>query len=117
VPTIFEKLGKGRPLPIEAMGKQLPRRREDPKIFLKDILAAGPVPVTVIEERGAARGFTWVQLRYARWQLNGISFKGPGKNGRWFWILPFDNRSVPAQPVRPKTSKATKHTENTAAPG
>jgi hypothetical protein len=104
---IFKRLAAGRPSPTEGAIKQPPRRREDPKIFLKDILANGPVPVTLVEERGAERGFTWIQLRYARWQLNGISFKGPGKNGPWFWVLPHDNRGIPARPAKPKTTKRT----------
>jgi hypothetical protein len=45
----FEGLPKGGPFP---------HRRENPKIFLKDILANGPVPATLVEERGAAHGFT-----------------------------------------------------------
>jgi hypothetical protein len=110
--NLFDRLAQGRPPEPEEAVRQSPRRREDPKIFLKDILASGPVPVTIIEERGAARGFTWVQLRYARWQLNGISFKGQGKNGRWLWVLPHDNRVIPARPVRPKTTKYTKIQSN-----
>jgi len=93
--SIFERLAKGRPL-TEVASKQ-PRRREDPKIFLKDILANGPAPVTLIIERGAERGFSWVQIRYARRQMKIISFKGPGKDGGWFWVLSHDNRGIPAQ--------------------
>ena len=26
-----------------------------------------------------------------------ISLKGPGKSGGWFWVLPHDNRGIPAQ--------------------
>jgi hypothetical protein len=104
--NIFERLNKGRP-PIEEASKQPPHRREDPKIFLKDILANGPAPVTLVEERGAARGFTWIQIRYARRQMKIISFKGPGKNGGWFWALPHDNRGIPAQQATPKKTKGT----------
>ena len=64
--TLFERLAQGRPPPTEMASKQ-PRRREDPKIFLKDILANGPVPATLVEERGAQHhGFTKIQIRYAR---------------------------------------------------
>ena len=35
-------------------------RREDPKIFLADILSNGPAPATLVKERGKARGFTKV---------------------------------------------------------
>ena len=85
---IFERLAQGRPPPIEEAIKQ-PHRREDPKIFLKDILANGPAPATLVEERGAAHGFTKKQLSYARRQMRVVSFKEVGKiNGRWFWALP-----------------------------
>jgi hypothetical protein len=103
---IFERLNKGRPS-TEGTIKQPPRRREDPKIFLKDILANGPVPATLVEERGATHGFTKIQIRYARRQLNIISFKGPGKDSGWFWVLPHDNRGIPAQQVTPKKTKKT----------
>jgi hypothetical protein len=91
---IFERLKKRQP--TERAIEQ-PRRREDPKIFLKDILANGPAPANLIIERGAERGFSWVQIRYARRQMKIISFKGLGKYGRWFWVLPHDNRSIPTQ--------------------
>jgi hypothetical protein len=103
---IFERLSKERPPPTEAAIKQPPRRREDPKIFLKDILANGPAPANLIIARGAERGFTWVQIRYARRQLKIISFKGPGKGGGWFWVLPHDNRGIPAQQAMPSTSRS-----------
>jgi hypothetical protein len=93
---IFKRLAQGRP-PIEKAIKQPPRRREDPKIFLKDVLANGPVPATLVEERGAAHGFTKIQIRYARRQMNIFSLKGPGKGGGWFWVLPHDNRGIPEQ--------------------
>jgi len=71
---------------------------------LKDILANGPVPATLVEERGAAHGFSKIQIRYARRQMKIISFKGPGKDGRWFWVLPHDNRAIPAQRATPNTA-------------
>jgi hypothetical protein len=97
---IFERLDRGRST-TEGATKQPLRRREDPKTLLKDVLANGPVPATLIEERGAAHGFTKIQIRYARRQLNIISFKGPGKGGGWFWVLPHDNRGIPAQQATP----------------
>jgi hypothetical protein len=93
--NIFERLAKGRPL-TEVAIKQ-PRRREDPKIFLRDILANGPAPANLIIERGAERGFTKRQITYAREQMKLVALKGPGKDGCWFWVLPYDNRGVPAQ--------------------
>jgi hypothetical protein len=104
--SLFEKLGKERPPPSEATTRQPPRRREDPKIFLQDILATGPAPANLVIERGAKRGFSWVQIRYARRQMKIISFKGPGKGGGWFWVLPHDNRGIPAQQATPNISRS-----------
>lgn len=101
---IFKRLSAGRPPPTEGAIKQPPRRRENPKIFLKDILANGPAPANLVIERGAERGFTWVQIRYARRQMKIISFKGPGKGGGWFWVLPHDNRGIPALRTTPNTA-------------
>jgi hypothetical protein len=106
VADIFERLAKGRPPLTEGVTKQPPRRREDPKIFLKDILAGGPAPATLVEERGAAHGFTKIQIRYARRQLKIISVKGAGKNGGWFWVLPHDNRGIPARQATPSTTSS-----------
>jgi hypothetical protein len=95
--SLFERLNSERPTPPERVSKQPPRRREDPKVFLKDILANGPAPATLIIKRGAERGFTKRQITYAREQMKLVALKGPGKDGGWFWVLPHDNRGVPAQ--------------------
>jgi hypothetical protein len=100
--SLFERLDKGRPPPPTVA--QPPRRRDDQRTFLLDVLANGPVPATIVEERGAAHGFTKIQIRYARRQMNIISFKETGKHGgRWFWVLPHDNRGIPAQRATPNT--------------
>jgi hypothetical protein len=60
-----------------------------PKIFLMDVLTIGPTPVALIEERGAAHGFSMRQLVRAKERMGIISFKEEGKfNGRWFWARP-----------------------------
>ena len=85
--SLFERLDKGRPPPTEEAIKQ-PRRGDDQKTFLLDVLANGPVPATLIEARGAAHGFSRKQLSYARQQMNIVAFKEVGRlNGRWFWRL------------------------------
>ena len=101
--NLFERLAQGRPLAEDA-SKQ-PRRREDPKIFLRDILSNGPAPANLVIERGAERGFTKRQITYAREQMKLIALKGPGKDGGWFWVLPHDNRSVPAPRATPNTAR------------
>ena len=62
---IFKRLSAGRSPPTEEAITQS-RRREDPKIFLKDILSNGPAPATLVIARGAERGFTKRQITYAR---------------------------------------------------
>ena len=87
VVSLFERLDKGRPPPTEEPIKQ-PRRRDDRRTFLLDVLANGPVPATLIEERGAAHGFSRKQLRYARGANEHCCFqRGGRRNGRWFWRL------------------------------
>jgi hypothetical protein len=83
---IFKRLSAGRP-PEEPI-KQ-PHRRDDRKTFLVDILMNGPVPTTLVYQRGAARGFTKKQLWDAREKMKIVAFKETGKHGgRWFLALP-----------------------------
>jgi hypothetical protein len=57
-------------------------------MFLMDILANGPAPVKLIEERGAARGFSKGQLDRAKGKMGIVAFKEKKKDGGWFWALP-----------------------------
>jgi hypothetical protein len=87
VVSLFERLDRGRP-PTEEPIKQS-RKNADQKTFLLDVLAYGPAPTTLIQERGAAHGFSRKQLYCARQQMNIVAFKEVGKrHGRWFWGLP-----------------------------
>ena len=100
--SLFERLEKGRPPQIEEPVKQS-RRHADQKALIKDVLANGPAPATLVEERGAAHGFTKKQLSYARRQMRVVSFKEVGKiNGRWFWAL-HNTSGIPAQRATPST--------------
>ena len=58
-PSVFAKYIDGpenaRPAPLENLIKQS-RRHADLKTFLMDVLIGGPVPVTLIVERGTAHG-------------------------------------------------------------
>jgi hypothetical protein len=106
-PSVFARYidnpEKEQPSPLEKLIKQS-RKHADLKTFLMDVLANGPAPATLVKEHGAAHGFTKKQLRYAREQMNIIAFKETGKiHGRWFWVLPHDNRSIPTQRVTPST--------------
>jgi putative DNA primase/helicase len=70
-----------------ARGKE---RRGSAREFLLDILAGGPVLTTIIVERGAARGFSYEQLRHAKTKLSVAAFKkrGAGRDAPWMWALP-----------------------------
>ena len=77
----------------EALAAAAPVKQRDqtsgPVVFLLDILANGPVPVKVIEERAAARGFSKDQLKRAKVKMCFVAFKEEGKiDGSWFWALP-----------------------------
>ena len=86
--NLFERLKEGRPPPTEEAIKQ-PRRGDDRKTFLLDVLVNGPVPTTLVHQRGAAHGFTRKQLWCAREQMKIVAFKEVGKiRGRWFLALP-----------------------------
>jgi hypothetical protein len=72
-----------------AIQKVIEKHGADRETFLMDILASGPVPMTIIEARAAKRGITPKQLRCAREQMRIITFKETGKlNGCWLWVLP-----------------------------
>jgi hypothetical protein len=71
---LFERLDSGRPPQSEEPVKQS-RRHAGQKALIKDVLANGPAPATLVEERGAAHGLTRKQLSYARRQMRIVSFK------------------------------------------
>jgi hypothetical protein len=57
--------------------------------FLLNVLANGPVPIAVIEERAAACGFSKDQLKRAKQKMGVVAFKEKGTlDGQWLWALP-----------------------------
>jgi hypothetical protein len=56
-------------------------------MFLMNMLANGPVPKTVIDERAAVCGFSEDQLRGAKTKMGVETFKEKF-DGPWFWSLP-----------------------------
>ena len=107
---IFERLAKGKPLPTEEPAMQ-PRRRADlvsrwkqkteAETFLRNILADGPMPAAIIEELGAARKFSKMQLWHAKQRMGAVAFKKKGKfDGGWLWSLP-QNAPKPASTAKP----------------
>ncbi len=64
-----------------------PAARDEAKELLRDILAAGPVLKTDIEEAAEANCIASRTLRRAKDQL-GITANKDGPNGKWRWHLP-----------------------------
>jgi hypothetical protein len=84
---------KERQVPAEIKPRKPTRRTVDPKTFITDVLVNGPVPVITVLERGAARGLTKKQIKYAREQMQVVAFKEIGRrHGCWFWALPQHER-------------------------
>lgn len=71
----------------EAAGKSAARPREAAKDFLTDILGAGPVSKSEIEEAADANCISQATLRRAKAELH-IVAKKTGLQGGWTWQLP-----------------------------
>jgi len=73
----------------EALAAASPRkdRQSGAVAFLLDILANGPVPKRIIEERATARGFSEMQLRTAKQKMGIVVYKAGMAEG-WMWALP-----------------------------
>jgi hypothetical protein len=75
----------------QAVAAATPSKSKDhsgPVVFLLNILANGPVPRKIIEERAAACGFSKDQLDRAKRKIGGVAFKEMTANGQWSWCLP-----------------------------
>jgi hypothetical protein len=84
-----------------------PLRNINLRAFLLDILADGPVPMNIVIERGAARGFTKKQICHAREQMKIIALKETKKRyGRWLWALVPPTRAVYQAPPESATGTA-----------
>jgi hypothetical protein len=59
-----------------------------PVVFLMNILANGPAPRKIIEERATVCGFSKDQLDRAKRKIGGVAFKEATANGQWLWCLP-----------------------------
>ena len=95
---IFERLAKGKPLPTEEPVKQSRKRADlvarwkqktEAETFLMNILADGPMPAAIIEELGAARKFSKMQLWHTKQRIGVVAFKKKGKfDSGWLWSYP-----------------------------
>jgi hypothetical protein len=84
---IADSLEKEQRPAAEIKPRTSTRRTNDPKNFILDVLVSGPVPATTVQARGAERGFTRRQLRYAKERMPVVSYKDFGRNAPWFWAL------------------------------
>jgi hypothetical protein len=104
VASIFRLLEKERPAAKEI---EQPRRNADLRAFLLDILMDGPVPTTLVIERGITRGFTKKQITYTRAKMKIAALKETKRWGRWMWVL-----MPPARPIHPTPDGTTNNTQN-----
>ena len=78
----------------QAVAAATPSKRKEqsgPVTFLQTILANGPVPTKIIEQRAAECGFSKDQLDRAKRKIGVKTFKETGTmEGQWFWCLPED---------------------------
>jgi putative DNA primase/helicase len=74
----------------EALAAAAPAKSREGNIkqFLLDMLANGPVPKTVIEERAAKRGFSNSALDRAKDDMGIVVGKEKRFGGKWIWSLP-----------------------------
>lgn len=61
---------------------------EQAKDFLRDYLADGPQPTKDVLDKAENTGINTVTIRRAKGELGIVSYKEPGRSGRWFYKLP-----------------------------
>ena len=62
-------------------------RRMEAKMFLRDLLRAGPVPTKQVKKEAAEADIAWRTIERAKADLKVDSYKDGG-SGKWNWILP-----------------------------
>jgi hypothetical protein len=109
VADIFERLAKGRPPTTEEAIKQQRKsadlvsrwkQKTEAEAFLMDVLANGPLPTAIIEELGATRKFSKLQLWHAKQRIGATAFKKKEQNGCWLWSLT-QHAPKPANTTKP----------------
>ena len=81
------------------------KQKTEAEAFLMDVLANGPLSAAIIEELGAARKFSKMQLWHAKQRIGAIAFKKKGKfDGGWFWALT-QHTKKPAETAKPSYTR------------
>jgi putative DNA primase/helicase len=73
---------------LAAVAPNKDRGQSGAVMFLMDMLAGGPRPKGLVEERAAAHGFSRGQLEYAKRKMGVVAFHEHKFQGQWFWALP-----------------------------
>ena len=118
VGSLFARLNAGGPQQIEETAKQQRKnadlvsrwkQKTEAEAFLMDVLANGPMSAAIIEELGAARKFSKMQLWCAKQRIGAITFKKKGKfDGGWICSLP-QYAPKPASTANPSYTRALRN--------
>jgi putative DNA primase/helicase len=80
---------------LAAGPKGRPRKRESAEVWLREMLANGPLPVTKLKAEAKAAGFSWRTVEHAHDDLRvkATRIGEPGKHGggEWQWALPAED--------------------------
>jgi hypothetical protein len=121
VADIFERLAKERrPTTEEAIKQQRKsadlvsrwKQKTEAEAFLMDVLANGPMPTVIIEELGATRKFSKMQLWRAKQRIGATAFKKKEQNGCWFWAL-VQHAPKPASTTKPSYTRRLRNLSRT----
>ena len=112
--TLFERLAPQAKKPGKRLSKNIDlvarwKRKTEAETFLMTVLADGPMPAAIIEELGAARKFSKMQLWCAKQRIGAVTFKKKGKfDGGWICSLP-QYAPKPASTANPSYTRALRN--------
>lgn len=76
---------------VEEHGDEERTEQEDAERFLRDLLAAGPVPAKGVRAESSDAGYAWATIRRAQKTVGVEAYRegaGIGNKSAWFWRLP-----------------------------